>query len=178
MAIQVTCPSCKSKFNAPDAAAGKRTKCPKCAGVIQIPMPAPAEEILEAEVVPATVYTDDDFAVDPPPQLPEEGDRKPCPKCGQMIARSAMKCRHCGEIFDPLLREQSQKSVSSSSSSSDSDLSVGDWLLCIICSGIGCIMGIIYIVQGKPKGPKMLLISILADVVKSAISIAIQSANQ
>ncbi|CAN5607420.1 hypothetical protein BH11PLA2_BH11PLA2_06520 [soil metagenome] len=37
MSIAVQCPECNSRLNAPDAAAGKRVKCPKCATVMQIP---------------------------------------------------------------------------------------------------------------------------------------------
>lgn len=104
MPIQVTCSSCKSKFNAPDAAAGKKTKCPKCAGVIQIPEPAAEVEIFDAVEEPKSVFSDEDFEVDTPP-LPAatNGDRKPCPKCGEMIQNVALKCRFCGEVFDPTL---------------------------------------------------------------------------
>lgn len=37
MAIQASCPTCKSRFSAPDNAAGKRAKCPKCSNAITIP---------------------------------------------------------------------------------------------------------------------------------------------
>ncbi len=43
----------------------------------------------------------------------------------------------------------------------DDELTGGDWLLCILCSGIGCIVGIVYLIQGQPKGGKMLGISLL-----------------
>ncbi|MGA2061240.1 MAG: hypothetical protein ABSG67_12210 [Thermoguttaceae bacterium] len=36
MPINVQCPGCKSKFRAPDAAAGKRLKCPKCSALIMV----------------------------------------------------------------------------------------------------------------------------------------------
>jgi len=158
--IQVTCSSCNGKFNAPDSAAGKRTKCPTCGGVIQIPTPpAPKEDILEAEPVPGSIYSDEDFEVEKPPELPEDRDTKPCPMCGEKIQRNAMKCRHCGEIFDPLLKAQ-QRSVSSSSNSADADMTAVDWVLCILCSGIACILAIIYIIQGKPKGTKMLVVAL------------------
>jgi hypothetical protein len=177
--IQVTCPSCQGKFNAPDAGAGKRTKCPKCGGAIQIPMPAPAEEILEAEPDIASPYTDDDFEVEAPPALPEAADRKPCPKCGEMIAHSALKCRFCGEVLDPLLREQSRKGGGSYiDPSRDVDLTTVDWVLCILCSGIGCIVSIIYIIQGKPKGTKMLLISLVMQFIWGAINLLVNSAVQ
>lgn len=37
MAISVTCPKCSAKLNVKDELAGKRGKCPKCEGPIQIP---------------------------------------------------------------------------------------------------------------------------------------------
>lgn len=144
-------------FNAPDSAAGKKAKCPKCSGVIQIPTPVVNEEIFDAEEAISTPFSDDDFAVEPPAALPTaNADRKPCPMCGEMIQKNAVKCRHCGEIFDPLLRSQAKKG----SAPGDDDLSVFEWIICILCSGIGCIVGIVYIVQGKPKGKKMLLVSL------------------
>ena len=172
MPIKVSCHSCGGKFNAPDAAAGKKTKCPKCGGVIEIPTPGtetpaeffaspepaapPKDEVYEAEPVPSGLFDDEDFNLDPPPPLPETGgDRKPCPLCGEMIQRDAVKCRHCGEIFDPVLKKRQKHT-----SAADADMTTFDWVLAILCSTIGCIMGIIYIAQGKPKGKKMLLVSL------------------
>jgi predicted RNA-binding Zn-ribbon protein involved in translation (DUF1610 family) len=173
--IQVTCPSCKGSFNAPDNAAGKRAKCPTCGGVIQIPTPA-AEEILEAEPEPVSPYTDDDFAVEAPPPLPAADDTKPCPMCGERIQRNAIKCRHCGEVFDPLLRAQEKKHLTSSGG--EEDLSALEWILCILCSTIGCIVGIVYLVQGKPKGKKMILVSICASIIFGIINVIIESMQQ
>jgi predicted RNA-binding Zn-ribbon protein involved in translation (DUF1610 family) len=179
MAIQVSCGSCGSSFNAPDSAAGKQAKCPKCGGPIKIPVPAPAptDEILDAELAPSSPYDDDDFAVEPPPKLPDDVDRKPCPKCGEMIQRNAMKCRFCGEILDPLLRAQSG-GVGTTSNTDDADLTVADWVLCILCSGIGCILAIIYIIQGKPKGTKMLMISLAVQAFWVVVRVALMSAQQ
>ncbi len=41
MPLQVTCSSCNAKLKAPDTAAGKKTKCPKCQAVISVPLDAP-----------------------------------------------------------------------------------------------------------------------------------------
>ena len=39
MPIEIRCPKCGRKLNVPDKYAGKRAKCPKCQGVIEIPAP-------------------------------------------------------------------------------------------------------------------------------------------
>lgn len=53
MPIAVVCSGCSAKLNAPDAAAGKRVKCPKpgCGTVITVPAPAPATgfEVVDEE---------------------------------------------------------------------------------------------------------------------------------
>lgn len=180
MPIQVTCSACHSSFNAPDSAAGKRAKCPKCGGVIEIPQPKPAgleDEILEAEPAAPRPFSDEDFA-EPAPSVPVGDDRKPCPMCGEMIQKDAVKCRYCGEIFDPLLRKQEQKLKKSSGGSSDEDLSTGEWVVAILCSGIGCIIGIIWLIQGKPKGKKMLLVSLCMQFIWGAIQAIIQAMAQ
>ena len=92
--FQVTCSSCNGTFNAPDSAANKTTKCPKCGGLIQLTPPA------EAEVFDAEMDTGAEAAAT---ATDGGGDRKPCPMCGEMIQQDALKCRFCGEIFDPVL---------------------------------------------------------------------------
>jgi hypothetical protein len=41
MSIPVVCPNCSAKLNAPDSAAGKRVKCPKCQTGMVVPEPLP-----------------------------------------------------------------------------------------------------------------------------------------
>lgn len=173
MPIQVVCPSCSSKFNAPDAAAGKRTKCPKCAGVIEIPTPTIEDEIFDAVEEPKSAFTDEDFEVDTPALPAETGDRKPCPMCGEMIQKDAVKCRYCGEIFDPVLRKKEKKA--SAAAGGDSDLTTGEMVLAILCSGIGCIVGIVWMIQGKPKGKKMFFVSLIANFLWRGVFAIIQT---
>jgi predicted RNA-binding Zn-ribbon protein involved in translation (DUF1610 family) len=131
-------------FNAPDNAAGKKTKCPKCGGVIQIPTPA-VDEILEAEEAPRALFTDEDFEV---PPAREDPDRKPCPMCGEMIQKTAVKCRHCGEIFDPLLKAAHQRQSAPARSDEGSTP-----ILLFVTSLLGCfspilaIYGTVYLVN-------------------------------
>lgn len=49
MPILVACPGCSARLNAPDAAAGKRVKCPKCQALIPVPAATPAFEEVEDE---------------------------------------------------------------------------------------------------------------------------------
>jgi hypothetical protein len=50
--ISVACTSCSAKLNAPDQAAGKRVKCPKCQSVIAVPAPVDDFEVLDDEPEP------------------------------------------------------------------------------------------------------------------------------
>lgn len=176
MPIPVSCPSCQGKFNAPDGSEGKKAKCPTCGATIQIPGAAAAEEIFDAEEVPQP-FDDDEYEVEPPVETPATSEpRKPCPMCGEMIAQDAVKCRFCGEIFDPVLRAEAEKQKRVTSG--DENLSAFEWVIAILCSGIGCIVGIVYMVQGKPKGTKMFLVSfcmqILWGLLQAALEVAIE----
>ncbi len=87
-----------------------------------------------------------------------------------MIVAGAAKCRFCGAIFDPRLKAQ----VKRAAGSEDDNPGAAEWVLCILCSGIGCIVGIVYAIQGKPKGLKMVAISIVAGMVWGAVNAFIQ----
>lgn len=189
MSIPVTCPSCGHQTNAKDSAAGKRGKCPKCGGIVQVPG-APPPPVVDAEVV-------DGYAMDFPANLLSDrmasepaagaqsaeppGERRPCPVCGEMISITALKCRFCNEIFDPQLKKQAAKQAKAAKGSfiggEGDDLTGGEWVVAILCSTIGCIVGIIWMIQGKPKGKKMFLVSLIVTVVWTAIRLAMESSK-
>ena len=173
MTIKVECTSCGKVLTAKDSAAGKRAKCTQCGDIIQIP------EVYEAEEVGGDdEYGDDDYDDD---DSPAQEKRKPCPACGEMIIKGAAKCRFCGEIFDPALKRKAKKNRAPSSSynnADDTDLSTGEWVIAILCSGIGCIVGIVWMIQGKPKGSKMLGISILMQFFWGAVQVLYKEMNK
>lgn len=163
MSISVKCEECGKTLKAPDSAAGKKAKCPQCGSVVKIP-----EAIYEAEEVSeeaSNTEEEDPFGgIDSydSPAVPGE-KRKPCPACGEMIVAGAAKCRYCGEIFDAKLKKATKKKKSKSGDAGD-DMSTGDWVVAILCSNIGCIAGIVWMIQGKSKGGKMILVSIVANI--------------
>ena len=107
MSIRVTCPFCKAAFKSEDFFAGKQTNCPQCGGPVHVPLSdeeGPDQSESEEEV-PVAEFVDDALAED---GANSNEDRKPCPLCGEMIMNDAVKCRYCGEIFDPLLKKQAK----------------------------------------------------------------------
>jgi predicted RNA-binding Zn-ribbon protein involved in translation (DUF1610 family) len=178
MPIVVKCPSCGKRLKAPSSSAGKVAKCPGCGTKIRIP-----EEILDAEPVPLAAdapseSADDDLlaglnslsARDYGETLPK---RKSCPACGEEIVATAAKCRYCGEIFDSKLKK---KAKTKARTSQDDDLTAVDWIACLLCSGITCILSIVYMIQGKKKGLKMFGISIAATVFWTIVQMVLQIA--
>lgn len=104
------------------------------------------------------------------------GDDIPCKFCGEAIKRQAKKCRHCGEFQSELDRRRN--AARSSASSDDDDMTTGDWIVAILCAGIGCIAGIVWSIQGKKKGPKMIGVSLLAMVIWNVLNAALMAGGR
>jgi predicted RNA-binding Zn-ribbon protein involved in translation (DUF1610 family) len=195
MPIRMNCPSCGKSLSAPDGSTGKKAKCPTCGQIMIVPdVVHDAEEFgsLMPEPLPSAAHTPgpaagpsvdwlydvQDVATQPGTVGAGYGSgevRRPCPECGEMIVAGAAKCRFCNAIFDPRLKAKVAKQRYTDS---EADLTTGDWLLCILCSGIGCIVGIVYAIQGKPKGVKMVGISFLASIVGGILKVIIQASLQ
>lgn len=94
---------------------------------------------------------------------------KRCPQCGEQILKAAQKCRFCGEYLAPGLK--SLETVGKSSEE-DEKLTPPEILFGILCSGLACILSLIWLVQGKKKGLKLLLISLAVQVVLALIQAA------
>jgi hypothetical protein len=189
MAISVFCPKCGKKLKAPDTAAGKKARCPQCQTVLTLPAAnSQQDEVLDAEPTqpmgmdqPNQYQVEDTGEIpmsEPPPAATPGGGgdqpRRPCPMCGEMIPVNAVQCRFCHEIFDPALKAARAKTAAVQAG--DDDLSGLEWVVAVLCSGIGCILGIVWMIQGKPKGKKMFGFSILFAVIWNIISAIIRNA--
>jgi DNA-directed RNA polymerase subunit RPC12/RpoP len=75
MPISVLCGACSAKLNAPDAAAGKKVKCPKCGSPLVIPVPSNDFEVVEDEPAPKPTTA----KAKPKPVLLEEDDEDNAP---------------------------------------------------------------------------------------------------
>lgn len=163
MTIPVTCPSCGKVLEARESAAGQQAYCPGCGDVIQIPelpVVSPTTETVEAEVVDGESSALD--LANEEAKVPGTADRVPCPVCGEMIVKGAVKCRFCGELLGPGAKSKSR--TQSGRLSDVDEMTTSDWIIAIVCPGIGCIGGVIYMIQGKPKGGKILGISLVAII--------------
>ena len=183
MPISFSCSNCGKKLKAPDNAAGKSSKCPQCGSPVTCPEPVYDAELVEplGGVDPyGDLDSDKPYAVANPipaaASASETEGRRPCPMCGEMIVATAAKCRYCGEVFDPTLKKAKSKKKKRHSAEEE-DLSGGDIAVGLLCSGIGCIAGVVWMIQGKPKGLKMVGLSILADIIKSVILAVINSSQ-
>jgi predicted RNA-binding Zn-ribbon protein involved in translation (DUF1610 family) len=188
MSISFQCTHCGKKLKAPDNAAGKSSTCPGCGNRVTCPEPVLDAEVVELRQDPEKQSGFDPYAdldpdkpydvVSPPPAAePATESRRPCPMCGEMILATAAKCRYCGEVFDPTLKKAKGKK-SKKGSLEDETISVAELVLAVLCSGIGCIVGIVWMIQGKPKGLKMFGLSLMMVVVWNIVNVFVQMALQ
>jgi predicted RNA-binding Zn-ribbon protein involved in translation (DUF1610 family) len=184
MPITFQCPQCGKKLKAPDSAVGKSSKCPGCGRTVICPEPVYDAEVVEMTMTPekppgfnpyADLDDDNPYAMVNPPAAQESTieSRRPCPMCGEMILTTAAKCRYCNEVFDPTLKKAKGKKKSKNRSRDDEILSGGEIAVALLCSGIGCIAGLVWMIQGKPKGLKMFGLSFAMNIFWSAVRVAL-----
>jgi len=117
MRIQLACRGCGQKLAAKESMVGKRVKCPKCGGVIQVPQlqpPAPEAEPDEYEIdvpdagrpassapPPTGSMSDllDEAGIGGGGAVPPRGPTKPCPGCQSAVEQNAVLCVQCGYHF-------------------------------------------------------------------------------
>jgi predicted RNA-binding Zn-ribbon protein involved in translation (DUF1610 family) len=174
MAISFSCQKCGKKLKAPDNAAGKSSKCPGCGSTVTCPEAVYDAELMEA--APAGLDPFGDLDSDRPYAMrsepveaaaPSGEARRPCPMCGEMIVASAAKCRYCGEVFDPTLKKVKKKGKKGKSESENPG--VGDIVVALLCPIIALIAGVVWAIQGKPKGWKMVILAIVSGAINGLV---------
>jgi hypothetical protein len=116
-----------------------------------------------------------EWAAARPSSEPDDKQRRPCPMCGEMIVASAVRCRYCGEVFEPALR---RPYVRSDAWESGGQMTGLDWVLCVLCPGIGCIVGIVACVRGdSTRGGKMIAFGLLFGVFWNIVRVAVENMN-
>jgi hypothetical protein len=154
------------KLKAPESAVGKSSACPRCETQVTCPEP-----IYDAEVIGAggdgTPRAMDSLRRGD--EVSSQESRRPCPMCGEMILATAARCRFCGEVFDPTFKK------SRIFGADDEELSSTEIAVAFFCSAIGCVTGLVYMIQGKPKGMKMFGLSFLMVVIWNLVSLLVSA---
>jgi hypothetical protein len=166
MTIVFNCGDCGSRIQAPDNLTGQKARCPTCQAVVTVP-----ENALEAEEVPPRTAQSrpDDFDAGSPAAQHEAGggrasegdeweDRRPCPMCGEMILTRAVKCRFCGEVFDPVIRRSHGRDPGIERKFNQQMNALGG--LWIFLGGLA-ILGIAVIASRLPRGSEVLLVVVV-----------------
>jgi phage FluMu protein Com len=92
MKIHVQCTKCGHKLAVDDQFAGKKGKCPKCANVFVVTVPASA-------AAPAPAAKTAPAAVPKKAAAPAAEGPKACPGCGKAVDAKAVICMGCGFNF-------------------------------------------------------------------------------
>ena len=91
---------------------------------------------------------------------------KDCKYCGESIKRVAKKCKYCGEFLDKRLKPSRNSAARAKSAKAEEMPSAAEYVLCVLCSGIACIVAIVYLIQGyTKKGGIMLALSLVMQFI-------------
>ncbi|MEI7656584.1 MAG: hypothetical protein WCK33_00810 [Phycisphaerae bacterium] len=106
---------------------------------------------------------------------------KPCPQCEQVANQNDRLCLACGYDFESgkKVRTKIEKVKTPKGGpapkSSGVEFAAIDWILAIPLAGLGTIVGLCWLFSGNPKAKKMLLVSIVAQVIGGVIAAVIQT---
>lgn len=106
---------------------------------------------------------------------------KPCPQCEQVANQNDRLCLACGYDFESgkKFRTKVEKAKTpkgaASPKGSGVEFSAFDWILAIPLAGLGMLVGVWWLFSGNPKAKKMLLVSVVAQIIGGVVAAVIQS---
>jgi len=179
MNFDIGCPGCGRTLSVPTESGGQDFTCNSCNTVMTVPLFEAAPPAEQPPMQMQQVTQEELLDPVPVPEAPNpaakpvdtSGPRRPCPMCGEQISTKALKCRFCGEVLDPDLEALSNKP------NPDDNLTSSEWVFGILCSGIACITSIVWMIQGKKKGAKLLAVSLVTQFVFAIFQAMAKVAN-
>jgi predicted RNA-binding Zn-ribbon protein involved in translation (DUF1610 family) len=148
MSIEFVCDNCGQQMQVPNEKAGKSGKCPACGEHITVPS---SEDDFLSE----------GFSLYDKPAGAENGGKKPCPMCGEMIAAAARKCRFCGEQLGASIRDEEldqlvdERIKSKQASSTAIQIFITGLIGCL--SPVIAIYGIVFLIRHPESFPRKTL---------------------
>src|SRR5689334_64299 len=104
MPVVLTCHACQAKLRVAEDSTAAKVRCPTCGGAVPVPgalraASAPPPPAPRARPAPPPAEVRHPAPASPPVRT------RDCPYCGEEVLSHAKKCKHCGEVIDPTLRE-------------------------------------------------------------------------
>jgi hypothetical protein len=161
--IRFPCPSCKTEFNLDNSLGGRAAQCPWCGHSLVIPQPYAEGTVTDETRDPKFVRN----AVTSAPPREIEAEEPSDEWRRDHSDHDEDLERRIPDIRLPSYRNQPPPSA---------DLTPGDWVLCTLCAGIGCIVGLFRVMNGHPSGGKMMAISIVFIIIWNVIRLLLEGA--
>ncbi len=148
--IEVKCSHCNRLHKVKEEHGGRTAKC-SCGTRFNIP-----------SVGTELIVAHEEASASRAPMQAQRRETKACPLCGEDVALLAKKCKHCGEILDPTLRELQEvkrdikaatmgapASATLESPQAAKSLTIWGWVSAVVFPFAGIVLGVINIVKGR-----------------------------
>jgi DNA-directed RNA polymerase subunit RPC12/RpoP len=149
MPYEIICPVCGRELRVSDEAAGHNVQCPACQSILVAPEPperGPLSGVVEILVEEAAYQRSK-----PPKPEHQQPSRPPRTTVRRRKPKKTPERYRYGEV----------------------ELSGLDWALAILCGCLACVVAIVWLIQDNPKGTKLLVATIVVNVVLSAAGLAL-----